>query len=177
MTMARVGALSESVHCGGGKELFATSSMSACPRGRAQMHGCGDAGDLEADPASRRDRRPRVGHYPDRLPDPEHHSGDAEAARGILRLQTVIGATGGKIGFWGVMPVAQSSGTDQAAANLGNTNGEIAGLTISDPPTQAEFQALRDKCEELADDVRALSALVHALRAGLVAVGVVKGGA
>lgn len=35
-------------------------------------------------------------------------------------------------------------------------------------------QALRDKCEELADDVRALSALVHALRGALVAVGVVK---
>jgi hypothetical protein len=50
-------------------------------------------------------------------------------------------------------------------------------LAISDPPTQAEVQALRDKCEELVDDVRALSTLVHALRVGLVAVGVVKGGA
>lgn len=36
-------------------------------------------------------------------------------------------------------------------------------------------QALRDKCEELADDVRVLSALVHALRGALVAVGVVRG--
>ena len=43
--------------------------------------------------------------------------------------------------------------------------------------TQAEVQALRDKAEELADDVRALSTLVHALRGALVAVGVVKGGA
>jgi hypothetical protein len=60
---------------------------------------------------------------------------------------------------------------------LGNTDGAIGGLTISDPPTQAEVQALRDKCEELADDVRALAALVHALRGALVAVGVVKGGA
>jgi len=60
---------------------------------------------------------------------------------------------------------------------LGNTDGEIAGLTISNPPTQAEVQALRDKCEELADDVSALSTLVHALRAALVAVGCVKGGA
>ena len=34
----------------------------------------------------------------------------------------------------------------------------------SDPPTEPEVQALRDTCEELADDVRALSALVHALR-------------
>ena len=54
---------------------------------------------------------------------------------------------------------------------------EIGVLTISDPPTHAEVQALRDKCEELADDVRALSALVHALRGALVAVGVVTGGA
>jgi len=45
-----------------------------------------------------------------------------------------------------------------------------------DPSTQAEVQALRDACEELADDVRALSALVHALRGALVGVGVVKGG-
>jgi hypothetical protein len=36
---------------------------------------------------------------------------------------------------------------------------------------------MRDKCEELANDVRALSTLVHALRGALVAVGVVKGGA
>jgi hypothetical protein len=46
-----------------------------------------------------------------------------------------------------------------------------------DPPTQAEVQALRDKCEELADDVVALSTLVHALREALVTVGVAKGGA
>ena len=59
---------------------------------------------------------------------------------------------------------------------LGNTDGEIAGLTISDPPTQTEVKALRDACEELADDVLALSALVHAVRGALVAVGVVKGG-
>ena len=48
---------------------------------------------------------------------------------------------------------------------------------IGSPPTQAEVQALRDKAEELADDVRALSTLVHALRGALVTVGVVKGGA
>jgi len=48
------------------------------------------------------------------------------------------------------------SGADQAAVTLCNTDGEICGLTISDPPTQAKVQALRDKCE-LAVDVRALS--------------------
>jgi hypothetical protein len=71
----------------------------------------------------------------------------------------------------------QPSGAAQAAVTLGNTDGEIGGLTISDPPTQGEVQALRDKCEELADDVRALATLVNALRGALVSVGVVKGGA
>jgi hypothetical protein len=60
---------------------------------------------------------------------------------------------------------------------LGNTDGEIGGLTVSNPPTQAEVQALRDKCEELADDVRALATLVHALRAALVTMEAIKGGA
>ena len=73
--------------------------------------------------------------------------------------------------------VPQPSGAGQAALTLGIVDGAIAGLTISDPPTQAEVQALRDGCEELADDVRALAALVHALRGALVAVGLVKGGA
>jgi hypothetical protein len=62
----------------------------------------------------------------------------------------------------------RSAGNDDARA--------VTSLTISDPPTQAEVQALRNRCEELADDVRALSALAHALREALVAVGVVKGG-
>lgn len=49
--------------------------------------------------------------------------------------------------------------------------------SFSASPTQAEVQALRDKCEELADDVRALSVLVHALRTALVTEGLIKGGA
>lgn len=40
----------------------------------------------------------------------------------------------------------------------GNTNDEIGNLTISAAYSQAEVQALRAKCEELADDFRALSA-------------------
>jgi hypothetical protein len=52
-------------------------------------------------------------------------------------------------------PVPQPSGAGQAAVTLENSDGEIAGISISDPPTQAEVQALRDKCEELADDVKA----------------------
>jgi hypothetical protein len=47
---------------------------------------------------------------------------------------------------------------------LGNQDGEMGGLTISDPPTQAEVQALRDKCEELADDGKTRSTPVHELR-------------
>jgi hypothetical protein len=73
--------------------------------------------------------------------------------------------------------VVQLSGADQAAVSLANVDGEIGDLTISDPPTQAEVQALRDKCEELADDVRHLSTLVHALRTALVDEGLVLGGA
>jgi len=34
---------------------------------------------------------------------------------------------------------------------LGNVDGEITGLTIPDPPIEAEVQALRDACEGLAD--------------------------
>jgi hypothetical protein len=90
--------------------------------------------------------------------------------------QTAVGAAGSKIGFYGATPVTQPAEADQAMVTLGNADGEIGGLTVSDPPTQAEVQALRDKCEELADDVRALSPLVHAMRTALVAVWVVKGG-
>jgi len=82
-----------------------------------------------------------------------------------------------KLGFWGALPITQPSGADQAAVTLGNVDGEIGGLTVSDPPTQVEVQALRDKAEELADDGRALSTLVHALRTALVAQGLVRGGA
>jgi len=45
---------------------------------------------------------------------------------------------------------------------------DVASLIVrssaADPLTQAEVQALRDKSAELADGVRALSTLVHALR-------------
>jgi len=98
-------------------------------------------------------------------------------AGGYVWETQVGGSASARIGFWGMTPVVQPSGAAQAAVTLQNLDGAIGGLTISDPPTQAEVQALGDKCEELADDVRALSALVHALRGALVSVGVVKGGA
>ena len=56
------------------------------------------------------------------------------------------------VGFFGSAPVAK------ATVTLGNTDNEIGGLAISATYSQAEVQALRDKCEELADDVRALKA-------------------
>ena len=56
------------------------------------------------------------------------------------------------VGFFGLAPVAKTTVT------LGNTDNEIGGLAISAAYSQAEVQALRDKCEELADDVRALKA-------------------
>ena len=55
-------------------------------------------------------------------------------------------------GFFGAAPVAKTTVT------LGNTDNEIGGLAIGATYSQAEVQALRDKCEELADDVRALKA-------------------
>jgi hypothetical protein len=44
-----------------------------------------------------------------------------------------------------------------------NRSSSASSFTISDPPTQGEVQALRDKSEELPDDVRALATLVHTL--------------
>lgn len=86
-------------------------------------------------------------------------------------------ATSDTLGLYGVTPVAQPAGAAQAAVTLGNTDAEIGGLTIGGSYSQAEMQALRDKCEELADDVRALSALIHALRSALVSLGAIKGAA
>jgi hypothetical protein len=96
-------------------------------------------------------------------------------AGGYVWETQVGGSASARVGFWGATPIVQPSGAAQAAVTLGNVDGEVGGLTISDPPTHVEVQALRDKCEELAEDVRALSRLVHALQLALVAVWVVKG--
>lgn len=90
------------------------------------------------------------------------------------RLGTAVSQ---KLGFWGATPVVQQASASQAAVTLGNTDGEIAALTFSATPTQAECEALRDKCEELADDVRALSTLLHALRTAGMNTGIWKGSA
>lgn len=86
-------------------------------------------------------------------------------------------ATSQKLAFWNATPVVQPVGSGQAAVTLGNTDNEIGGLAIGGTYTQAEVQALRDKCEELADDVRNLSTLIHALRTALVDTGLIKGAA
>ncbi|WP_021171178.1 hypothetical protein SOV_35570 [Sporomusa ovata DSM 2662] len=57
-----------------------------------------------------------------------------------------------KIGFFGSTPVPKTLVT------LGNVDNEIGSLPISAAYSQIEVQALRDKCEKLADDVRALKA-------------------
>jgi hypothetical protein len=92
-------------------------------------------------------------------------------AGGYVWETQIGGSASARVGFWGATPVVQPSGANQAVVTLGNTDGAIGGLTISDPPTQAEVQAVRDKCEELADDVRAVATLVHALRWALVGTG------
>lgn len=65
---------------------------------------------------------------------------------------TKIGASGSKWSFDGNTPSATATFT------AGNTDNEIGGLSIGAAYSQAEIQALRDKCEELADDFRSLVA-------------------
>jgi len=80
-------------------------------------------------------------------------------------------------GVGSATPQSTQASADQVAVTLGNANSEISDLTFSAQATKAEAEALRDKCEELADDVRNLSTLVHALRTALVNCGVINGAA
>jgi hypothetical protein len=59
--------------------------------------------------------------------------------------------------------------TAPVVAATGNTDNEIGALSSSATTTQAEFNALRDKCEELGDDVRALRNTVADLVTALTA--------
>lgn len=81
------------------------------------------------------------------------------------------------LGIGSATPQATQASADQAVVTLGNANSEIGGMTIGATYSQSEVQAFRDKCEELGDDVRALSTLVHALRTALVNCGIIKGAA
>lgn len=71
----------------------------------------------------------------------------------------------------------RTGGAEQAAVVLGNVDGAIGGLAIGASYSQAEIQALRNACETLADDVRGISVLVHAIRSSLVVQGLMKGAA
>ena len=57
-----------------------------------------------------------------------------------------------KLGFFGATPI------NKILVSLTNADGAFTSLTFASSPTQAECQALRDKCEVLADDLRALKA-------------------
>jgi len=112
-------------------------------------------------------------------------------------VNVVVGTTTGsrigtstaqKLGFWNAAPIAQPASANQAAvsapAAFVNTNGAIGGLTISAAYAQAEVQALRDACEVLADDCRALrdkvatyETLLTAMRSAFVSAGLIKGSA
>jgi hypothetical protein len=116
-------------------------------------------------------------------------------AAGTAQTTTVNianGASGSKVGFFGGTAVVLPASANQAAVTLGNADGEIGGVTINQAsagadtvdittvPAKADVESLRDKCEELADDVRALSVLAHAIRAALIpttGVGLIKGAA
>ncbi len=52
--------------------------------------------------------------------------------------------------------------TVSAVWNVTNANGAIAALTSSATTTQAEFEALRDKCEIINDDLIALKTVLNA---------------
>jgi len=72
---------------------------------------------------------------------------------------------------------AEQAHANQAVVTLGNADNEIGGLAIGATYSQSEVQALRDKCEELADDVRALWTLLHQIRTDLITFGAIKGAA
>lgn len=100
---------------------------------------------------------------------------DAESFPTVIRPDDYAGGTNEKV--WKLILGSKPADASQAVVTLGNTDNEIGGLTFSASPTQAECEALRDKCEELADDVRALSTLLHALRTAGVTAGLWKGSA
>lgn len=88
-----------------------------------------------------------------------------------LSVTSNLDADADELGFFGATKVTKTAVADPTA--FGNADGEIGDLTISDPPTQGEVQALRDKCEELADDCRGLQTKVTALIDALQALGLV----
>jgi hypothetical protein len=72
-------------------------------------------------------------------------------------------------GVFGAEPVAQPASAAQAAVTLTSTNGTAAAAE--------DLAALKAECENIGDDVRSLSTLVHALRTALISTGLIKGSA
>jgi hypothetical protein len=95
------------------------------------------------------------------------------AGAGKILLGQDVDATGFQVSGNGVVG-ERVVNADLTAVTLNNVNNAIGGLGISATYDQVEIQALRDKCEELADDVRALAALVEAQRAVIDAHGLGK---
>lgn len=81
------------------------------------------------------------------------------------------------LSFFGAAAVTQPAATEQNPTSPTTTIGDIAAVSISDPPTQTEMQNLRDKCESLAGDFRADHVLLLAIRAALVNLGLIRGSA
>lgn len=101
----------------------------------------------------------------------------ANIAAGTVTGSQLGTAPAQKLGLWGVAPVVQPSGADQAVVALTSSAATISGLSVSDPPTQAEVQAIRDETAKVATDLANLSTLLHALRTAGVDFGSWKGGA
>lgn len=102
---------------------------------------------------------------------------DAAAGNKCIYFKTENGA---------IIKLYQETGAAQAdvsaPAAFTTTATSISTLTISDPPTQAEVQALRSACQTLADDnialrgtVAAYQTLLSEIRRSLVAQGFMKG--
>jgi hypothetical protein len=75
-----------------------------------------------------------------------------------LRGDAVIAGSGSTLSFF------EGIGTTKQTPAFANADGDIGGLTISTPPTQAEVQALRDACETLADGVRNVRTALQAYK-------------
>jgi hypothetical protein len=73
-----------------------------------------------------------------------------------LKGNATIAGSGYQLGFFSY------GGELMQTPTFANVNGAIGGLTISNPPTQAEVQALRDACETLADGTRNVRAALQA---------------
>lgn len=109
--------------------------------------------------------------------------GDIYIAEGSsIHTGTTSGTTIGDsasnlLSLWGATPIVQPANATQAVATPTNTDGDIAALTFSASPTQAECEALRDACEIVADDMRANNVLLTAIRTALTTAGAIKGSA